>query len=198
MPRSNRRRNSNDSKARRPSVGGGDVAPRHSLLLLPEKRKRRRTDDDSKNDGVVVNANHLVNTAMKDKHKATLAATQITNHINNDHSCNAAEREEILQALADATDLPSCYAALKLAQERLRGSSLSASDQQVMEQARLAVPFLMHQMSVEIFTRPRNLGGLAFSFAKATEIATRKYRSGVLLRICHGAIAEKEGRACGR
>ena len=77
--------------------------------------------------------------------------------------------------LNDATDLPTTYAALKLVKDMLRSTGHDDDPPEehleLIQNASLAVPYLMYQMAVEIFTEPKTLGGLAFPSAKAKSLA---------------------------
>jgi hypothetical protein len=105
------------------------------------------------------------------------------------------QRGRALQALKDATDLQSAYAALKIVKEVFPLNSSTALDddprQQLIKKASLAVPFLMYKMTVERFTRPRSFGGLAFSIAKAKRVAATLFQN-IGPSCCSADVTEKD------
>lgn len=98
-----------------------------------------------------------------------------------DHSVESQKRVELLvQALRNANDLASIYAPLKLFRDQQKTATkskavtveslLTSEDQELFKSAALAVPFLLFERAVELCTRPRSMGGLSFSTAKATQV----------------------------
>jgi hypothetical protein len=67
--------------------------------------------------------------------------------------------------------LPTMYAALKFLKARLANEDkdyeATAHESDLLKKASLAVPYLMYKKAVDLLTRPRSMGGLAFSSAKA-------------------------------
>jgi len=80
------------------------------------------------------------------------------------------ERKALIKALREACDLPSTYAALKLIRESSFLDSLTEKEKELVSDASLAVPYIMSNLAVEHCTRPRSLGGLAYSRAKAENL----------------------------
>lgn len=110
------------------------------------------------------------------------------------------QRDRALKALENSTDLPSAYAALKVAKEVFRINSSTVDDDptlKLIEKASLAVPFLMYKISVERFTRPRSFGGLAFSIAKAKRVAAVLFQN-IGPACCSAGMTEKELVKLGR
>lgn len=80
------------------------------------------------------------------------------------------ERKALIKALREACDLPSTYAALKLIRESSFLDFLTEEEKELVSDASLAVPYIMSNLAVEHCTRPRSLGGLAYSRAKAENL----------------------------
>jgi hypothetical protein len=77
----------------------------------------------------------------------------------------------LFDALRSSADLPTMYAALKFTKVRManedKGYEATARENDLLKKASLAVPYLMYKKAVDLLTRPRSMGGLAFSSAKA-------------------------------
>jgi hypothetical protein len=105
------------------------------------------------------------------------------------------QRERALKALEDATDVQSAYAALKIAKEVVRLDSSTVDDddptQRLIKKASLAVPFLMYKQAVERFSRPRSIGGLAFSIAQAKRVAVTLFQN-MGPSCCSADVTEKD------
>lgn len=105
------------------------------------------------------------------------------------------ELDILFDSLREANDLASSYASLKLIKDGLPPAAvvvgeekvvveqegeakhdlslcLTKEEQELLAQASLAVPYLMCKMTKEVCTRPRSMGGLAFSSAKADMFVT--------------------------
>jgi hypothetical protein len=111
------------------------------------------------------------------------------------------QRERALQALEESTDLQSVYAALKIVKEivpLVQDNNENEHDRSLLlvEQASLAVPFLMYKLAVERFTRPLSFGGLAFSIAKAKKIAGMLFET-VGLACCSAEVTENDLQKAG-
>jgi hypothetical protein len=111
----------------------------------------------------------------------------------------------LFDSLRRAGDLPTLYAALKFVRERLRGRTgadrgyvVTAPEQDLLDQACLAVPYLMYKKAVDLLMRPRSMGGLAFSSAKADAIVRGIFEGVGIAALAGGpAVTEKRlARAC--
>jgi len=159
--------------------------PRHHLMSTaageegPATRKRTRGAADAPN-------------------RAVTSRTKEEEPVRAETEKEKAMRERAMAKLREATDLPTSYAALKLVKDNLhRGTKLTKQDEKLLRQASLAVPFLMYKQCVELFTRPRNFQGLAFSIAKAELIAKKLFES-IGPACCSETVTEAElVNACG-
>lgn len=111
------------------------------------------------------------------------------------------ELGRLLDALRGGEDLPTLYAALKLARERLDKSGGGGADAgyipspdetSVLDNASLAVPYLMYKKAVDLLVRPRSLGGLAFSAAKADRLVHAAFGDAGAPACCSSSMTERQ------
>jgi hypothetical protein len=185
-PRPNRR-NSTSNNSNSSSSKGGD-----SSTIRTSKRKAGEPDPSpelvpsprgSKNTKKVKEATTSDDAPLLPPPPPPPQEEEEDDDILEDSQQDKEKRERAIELLRSADDLPSSYAALKLVNEivgideaRIMAKRvarlLSPADQVLIDQASLAVPYLMYQLCVEEFTQPRAQGGLAYSHAKAVEMAS--------------------------
>ena len=153
-------------RAKRSKTGDAETqneAPKHVLQLSNQ--------DDAAEDEEVLHI--LVN--EKDR-RVRKRALDLLRGVDLDASQNNGEDDEF-PPLKQRVELPVLYGALKIIKEIGQGnaheeeSDLTEDDRQLIEDASLAVPYLMYKRFYEQLMLPRTMGGLAFSDAKAMQVA---------------------------
>lgn len=107
-----------------------------------------------------------------------------------------------MDKLETVSDLTSLYATLKLTLDAIKSKEetdhntsaatlLSKKDQFLLEQSQTALAFLMCKKAIELCTRPKSLGGLAFAQAKADNIV-RKLFTSMGVKVCATSTTEQD------
>lgn len=111
------------------------------------------------------------------------------------------ELEQLLERLKAANDLPACYACLKIIREEFAKTRsadnnaiplLTDKEQELINQANLAVPYLMCKKAIDLCTLPRSLGGLALSSAKARTLCLTVFEKCQGLSCCSSSMTDKK------